>query len=877
MSPGTPRPLPGLRFEAQAPALPEALPRMDVAAFVGFAAAGPIGVPVAVEDPAQLQALFGDDPRLGWDARAGGPGTAHLGPAVRAYFRNGGRRCWVLRVAGAGAAASSVAIPGLLGWSAGRPWQARARARCRGSWGDELGAAAAATLRPLPLPARGGALVIWQEPGDPARPTLAALPLDPAVAARVDPGDLLRVTVCDEAGAAAVAFLPVAARHDPRDGTWPYARPAPSAPGEVTVVARAPLWLAAGLPQGFGAGGVRAWTQDATLLRAALGPGLEPSAPGRATLLLGLDPADAPPPGALLALAEDDGTPASPERAVGATTWLAIEESGASGRDDLPARLSGPVYRTTAPPAEVPLRGATCEQAELELWGRHGPGAGARLGALGLTPGHARYWAALPDDEALLGAGPDATPPPYGALRDAARDPRFPLAGEDPAPSACYAPLGLTPARSAWSTPRSDGRSALERDGLVPLTTATFLDPELAGLGCETLLPTAEYLAWLSPRPRPLTGLHALLWNDEVTVVSVPDAVQPGWELGAPAPVTEPAASAPAAAARCRPADGALAGRGDFFAAGGAPVPAEVPASPAPSPSLPPRWETRAAASPGLLLAVQRALLRLCAARGDCLAVLSTPRGAREEDALRHAARLRSPIADATEGVADLAVAPLGVEEARALSHGALYHPWLQEWEDGSLTVRPHPPDGAVAGVLARRARERGAWIAPANEPLLGVVALDPAPSGTRWGELQDAQVNAVRQEPRGFLALSEDTLSLDPDLLGIHVRRLLALLRRAALRRGASYVFEPLSPAFRRLVERGFVELLSTLFGRGAFAGATPERSFQVDAGALEGGRGGDDGRFFVDLRVAPSEPMRFLRVRLVQSGARGLVTEGS
>jgi hypothetical protein len=35
------------------------------------------------------------------------------------------------------------------------------------------------------------------------------------------------------------------------------------------------------------------------------------------------------------------------------------------------------------------------------------------------------------------------------------------------------------------------------------------------------------------------------------------------------------------------------------------------------------------------------------------------------------------------------------------------------------------------------------------------------------------------------------------------------------------------------------------------------------------------EQGRFFVDLKVAPSQPLTFLNVRLVQSGERGTVTE--
>ena len=87
------RRLPGIRFEAQPPPSPDVLPRMDVAGFVGFAASGPIGIPVPVEDAAQFAHVFGVDAPLAWDSDRGEQAYAFLGPAVRAFFRNGGRRC----------------------------------------------------------------------------------------------------------------------------------------------------------------------------------------------------------------------------------------------------------------------------------------------------------------------------------------------------------------------------------------------------------------------------------------------------------------------------------------------------------------------------------------------------------------------------------------------------------------------------------------------------------------------------------------------------------------------------------------------------------------------------------------------------------------
>ncbi len=274
-------------------------------------------------------------------------------------------------------------------------------------------------------------------------------------------------------------------------------------------------------------------------------------------------------------------------------------------------------------------------------------------------------------------------------------------------------------------------------------------------------------------------------------------------------------------------------------------------------------------------LAVHQAALRLAAATGELFAAFAMPRHFRTREALRYAERLRDT---------------LDSFESRALSYGALYFPWLQsdvrtapgnrgDQEVVRVAPRPPrvvPPDGPAVGVLAGRASTRGAWIAAANEPMNDIVALNPPTPAHDWPALQDAQINVVRADPRGFLTLSADTLSTEVDVRPINVRRLLTLLRRVALRRGASYVFEPNGPALRRSVQRGFDLLLTDLFRRGAFAGATAAQSFRVVTDeAINTPRDAEAGRFLVELRVAPSVPMRFIAVRLAQSGPRLVVAE--
>jgi phage tail sheath protein FI len=65
-------------------------------------------------------------------------------------------------------------------------------------------------------------------------------------------------------------------------------------------------------------------------------------------------------------------------------------------------------------------------------------------------------------------------------------------------------------------------------------------------------------------------------------------------------------------------------------------------------------------------------------------------------------------------------------------------------------------------------------------------------------------------------------------------------------------------------------------MFRRGAFAGAVEEHSFRVVTNdTINTPRDAEAGRFLVELRVAPSVPMRFLAVQLEQTGARLTVSE--
>jgi hypothetical protein len=260
------------------------------------------------------------------------------------------------------------------------------------------------------------------------------------------------------------------------------------------------------------------------------------------------------------------------------------------------------------------------------------------------------------------------------------------------------------------------------------------------------------------------------------------------------------------------------------------------------------------------LLKVHQALLRFCAARGDMFAVLGLPHHYNEDDASDHVDKLK----DRCEN------------EKKVLSFGGLYHPWLYmsiESNGENRRLSYVPPGGVVCGMMAARALSRGAWIAPANEPLKNVTALEPVIQSAGWEALFKQQVNVIRQDPRGFMLLSAVTLSENKALQPINVRRLLILLRRLAIREGMTYVFQPNNRDFHRRVQHRFEQFLARMYSRGAFAGDRPETSYQVVTdSSVNTIPSLDQGRFIIELRVAPSLPMTFITVRLVQTEDKGL-----
>ncbi len=939
---------PRVRFETVTREAQDILPRMDVAVFVGFAAAGPLHVPVAVEDANQYTAIFGANLVLAWDVEAGKPTSAHLGPSVYEFFANGGRRCWVIRVAAGSATHNYLPLPGLLKCVRNKTAEepalepAFARSRSEGSWSDSLQLQAVLRTRVLPVVAydltssqltlstTGGLFAATR----PAFDTMVRLQFLQADGSRYWLYARLAPVPADAAGYATTV------QYRLLEQNWFSSAPRVT-PGAHPLTAQVVCYTAADGPRParyFAAGDPYA-EPSSSRQQTISGAQLNWSHSGQARLTVSVDAScsDNFYPGMLLHVTVPD----HPEQAwfVARTLErrLDTEFASSSPPEHRIAEIEGELYWLRDPniPPFNPGVFRSAEVVSLDLRVQNPDESHRELKDLGLTDGHERFWGGLCGDLGRYRPKPARKSRP---LVDEARDLAFPVACPDPQPedfSSMYIPLGMLSAVPEPVGTIAQAKTTLERDGLASYDATLFLDPDLAEFSTRNLMSEADYLRLLAPRPRPLCGLHAALGfgeariADEATLIAAPDAVHRPWKrienLQANSVLSIPVSSldetdtatddfqscaAPTLAAPVLNPEVVLNASGRFTLTWRADVDSnfhlEEAATPDDFKSATTVYTGRShkidlyrpaggrhcfrvrALTAGQLSnwsnvldirlapviayhvtpssdykteslnAVHRALLRLCAAHGELFAVLGLPQHFREPETRSHLGGLNALFANE--------------RNPSPLSYGAAYHPWLQCRIDNN-TIVAVPPDGAALGVLAARAAERGPWVAPANQSFGTVVALAPALS------LEAAvPLNDISNQPHGFMALRADTLDIvDPSLRLINVRRLLILLRRLALRLGATYAFEPNSGVLRGQVQHRFEELLRGLYDRGAFAGAAPAQAYQVNTdAALNTQVSIEQGRLLVELRVRPSLPMEFITVRLLQRGTQLSVAEG-
>lgn len=218
----------------------------------------------------------------------------------------------------------------------------------------------------------------------------------------------------------------------------------------------------------------------------------------------------------------------------------------------------------------------------------------------------------------------------------------------------------------------------------------------------------------------------------------------------------------------------------------------------------------------------------------------------------------------------------------RNLAHRQLQlvYPWIG-W-DGSRGLPEHlePPDGAVAGILARGTLLSGAFAGNAGRELYEVdrftptlsrtvmerepvTAVDPAdllPSTTLV-----RRVSLIGPAPGRFELLSDVTTSAELWWHLANVERLRAVWIRALREAGEALVFEPNHEQTWATVRRVLEDVGLTLFRNGGLRGETPFQAFRVrcDKTTMTQ-RDIDEGRLIAEIWYRPVAPLEQIRISL-------------
>lgn len=932
--------LPGVLCETALQSQAESPLRLDIAAFVGFAERGPVDTPTAVEDINQYRTIFGGDLLIA--RQDGQPVYANLPGAVQAFFDNGGRRCYVVRVVGEGARANRFRMPGLVAWyqkdtdafeDQGAVRTVIDVAASVGRWSNIM--SIGTQLRSLPLRISLDATTTWEEK--------QSLTLELPPTTTLVPGDLLRLQFNGVGGPVHLCSIASVHEQGPALTTTRGVPVTVTATPELAFAKRivgplpVPSLIEREIKNGWESlAFIMASLKELPLVDEGYALDLTVSKPIGTGDLLRITCADNRTllfPVTSVDLGSTSPPPAPSEMNLHLTSqallWYvspaSVEKLGEMHWEPLPTPL---------PPLEVLLgRGGECrlhlpsdalvqvgdllritctdntvvlfpiEDIEVQHRETSPPESTLRLISReplwllpsGSPPSHAALGTLTEVDllsfdlfireagllqeswsELRFSAGPN-----YWAQRlyDQSKRLQAPADALDPSTAPLYLPLGMTdlPGAGEFSSALPDGDQLASppdwlshKDGLDTFNAVDlFLDPRFKTTGVRDLINEANHYLYINPgsQVEPLKKLHSLLEIEEIGLIALPDAIHRPW--GPPESTQDKKPNPPPPL----PPDWS-----HFRNCPVPPPPRVVPKqlclqpfafkSPDDTGEVP-DVRQQLALLPVLtpvndyqmkqieqLLAVQKAAVTLCAARADVVAILSLPQHFKRREVLDWQKALQNKLLGVTVNTDDL----------NTLSYVAVYHPWLQIPETTTPELAPLravPPDGASCGMIAARELLRGPWIAPANVPLRGVVALTPVFTKDDWAALFDARINLVRQLPGQFTLMSAHTLSYDNQLLHISVRRLMIFLRKLALRRGMRYVFESNTERFRQRVQASFESTLHALVARGgiiAFEVVTDE--------SINTPNDFDNGRFLIAIKVAPTLPIEFITVILLRSG---------
>ena len=236
---------------------------------------------------------------------------------------------------------------------------------------------------------------------------------------------------------------------------------------------------------------------------------------------------------------------------------------------------------------------------------------------------------------------------------------------------------------------------------------------------------------------------------------------------------------------------------------------------------------------------------------GDRFAILMVPQGS-----------------DAQE-----AVDFLRIDVAQNTAFAAMYWPWVKV-ADPLADNRPlvFPPLGHLAGIYARTDATRNVGKVPAGTVdgalrfLIGL-EIDQISQGER-DVVYPARINPLISGTQTGLAVwGARTISLQSEWRYINARRLFMFVEKSVYNATHWIVFENNGPGLWARIKAQLQAFLTNLFNDGLFAGTTPAQAFFVIVDESNNDQASiDAGQVIIDVGIAPNKPAEFVRFRFQQ-----------
>jgi len=199
-------------------------------------------------------------------------------------------------------------------------------------------------------------------------------------------------------------------------------------------------------------------------------------------------------------------------------------------------------------------------------------------------------------------------------------------------------------------------------------------------------------------------------------------------------------------------------------------------------------------------------------------------------------------------------------------SCAALYYPEVSVLDPLRDEVFAMPCSCAIAGIISKLDIKNGCYYPPGNRFIYGAVGQNRPVDSAMAAWLYEKGINSLRKIPgRGVTVWGVKTVSSDPLMQYINVRRTVSFLSSAMKRGTAWAVFEPNDSALQKRVIRHITAFLIDVWRKGYLAGKTPSEAFYIKCDSeLNPPENIDAGILTVQVGLCVVKPSEYISVTL-------------